>query len=305
MASLPSIPSTPISAAKAAVGGPRKAVTSSVSPDPGAANVRLGAAVSEETPIMADYYRDGKLSESGTYAVTPARFSDFSGTRASIRMYSAGTPSGKPVEDEKIIPPYTKFILESVQESHAERTQVVETFGDFYVFMFGERPPTYTFSGVLINTRNANWVSDFMYYYETHLRGSQCLERQAKLVLTYGGRQVEGYMLNIGHVTNAANEGAVTVSFSIIVTARNYLGFSDDFGVTLGSDGSYTTDASYAKLAKSARDAAEAGAGTSDRAVSGSFSKAKRALSMADLPQVSSTYSGVDTSAFAGGGSVA
>ncbi len=304
MATLPSIPPTSIANAKAAVGGPRKAVTSSVTPDPGAANVRLGAAVSETTPIMADYYREGKLSESGSYSIVPAMSSDFAGTRASIRMYSAGTPAGKPVEDE-MIPPYTKFILESVQESHAERTQVVETFGDFYVFMFGERPPTYTFSGVLINTRNANWVSDFMYYYETHLRGSKCLERQAKLVLTYGGRQVEGYMLNIGHVTNAANEGAVSLSFSIIVTARNYLGFSNDFGVTMGTDGAYKTDASYEKLARSAKEAAEAGAGTSDRAVSASFSKAKGALSMSELPQASSSYFGVDSIGSSGGGIVA
>ena len=264
-------------------------------PAAGAPSVGLGAALSANTQVMADYYRDGKAdrTEGKLYEVTPGQLNDFAGTKASIRMYSAGAASGKPVESE-IIPPYTKFILNSVHESHAERSQVIETFGDFYIFMFGERPPTYTFQGVLINSKNANWVSDFMYYYENYLRGTRCLEAQAKLVLTYGGRQIEGYMLNISHATDANSENAVSVTFSVIVTARNYLGFSDDFGVTLNSSGEYDTDTKLATLAKSAKAAAEAGAGMSEQATSKAYETAKKVMSGGASPQESKSYSGTN-----------
>ena len=200
---------------------------------------------SEDLKQMADYYRYGKYereeSELGAeYAVkvAPAKMlSPWEEGPASIRVYGKGT--GKPNTGENknskkerdFIPPYTKFILESIQEGHTEKAQIVETFGEFYVFFYGERPPIYTFSGTLINSRNANWLADFHYYYENYMRGTRCVERNARIILTYGGRQVEGFLLGINTQTAAATENAVPVSFQCLITSRNNISFSDDFGV--------------------------------------------------------------------------
>ena len=253
---------------------------STVRPAEGAkADSRIGVAEST-VPAMADFYRNGRPvasvfeKASKSYDTVPSTFRDFDGSRASIRMFTAGNAVGKPITSE-IIPPYTKLILNQVQESHAERSQIIETFGDFYVFMFGERPPTYTFSGFLVNSKNANWVADFMYYYDNFLRGTKCLERQAKTVITYGGRQIEGYILNVSHALDAVSEGAVPINFTVVVTRRNYLGFSDDFGVTLSSSGVLAEDAELAGLVKST---AEIGKGSSDPEASQAFNKATEAL---------------------------
>ena len=151
-------------------------------------------------------------------------------TEATIRIIKEDTKAD-------ILPPYTKFILESVQEAHSERQQIVETFGDYYVFMFGERPPMYNFGGSLINSRNINWVSDFMLLYERYFRGTRCAEQKTRVLLTYGGRQIEGYIINTSNQTAASSQEAVNFSFQMIVTSRKILGVSSDFSASLAGYG--------------------------------------------------------------------
>lgn len=156
---------------------------------------------------------------------------------ASIRIVSERDKSD-------LIPSYTRFILESVQEAHSERQQIVETFGDFYVFLYGERPPIYNFGGTLINSKNANWVSDFMLMYERWLRGTRCAEMKARALLTYGGRQVEGYIINTSNQTAASSQEGVPFSFQLIVTSRKILGVSQE----LLSDSSIQADPALVAL---------------------------------------------------------
>lgn len=176
----------------------------------------------------ADFYRDGDpRREALSRFVEP-----FDDEQASIRIVA--NPDSQNPED--IIPRYTKFILQGVQEGHQERSQIVETFGDFYSFFYGERPPMYAFSGTLINTRNANWVSDFMVTYESFLRGTRCAEQSAQAIVTYGGRQAQGFILSTNMNTQAVNQEGVNFSFQMVVTKRRFLGFSDDAGLVT-SDG--------------------------------------------------------------------
>lgn len=187
------------------------------------------------TTFLADWYRYGNTSsDEGTESILPRMVDDFDEEEASIYVYAYDAKSKL---DKPLVPPYTKLIIENVTESHAERSQIVETFGDFYVFLFGERPPMYNFSGTLINTKNANWVADFKYYYDQYLRGTKCVESGARLVITYGGRQIEGFMLSMQTATDAALEKGVKVSFPIVVTRKSFIAFSKDFGfVTIGGE---------------------------------------------------------------------
>jgi hypothetical protein len=207
------------------------------------------APASDPFEQVADYYRFGKFAVGleDVYDVLPRTFDDPAEDQkpASIRVFGQ-RPKDNVAKD--LLPAYTKFFIEGVQEAHVERSQIVETFGNFYVFMFGERPPVYSFSGKLVNSKNANWVSDLMFMYETYLRGTRCVEQNARLILTYGGRQIEGLMLNVNTATQAAIEGAVEFSFQVVVFQRKFLGFSADFGFATSDNKNLKADEQFLKM---------------------------------------------------------
>jgi hypothetical protein len=219
--------STPISQASAANGENANINSSVVFPANG--YIPKPADTSTVKTFLADWYRNGN---SGTeFASFDARtLEDFDNTSAGgysgIAQLYVFKKDGK--EDKPLVPPFSKFILESVTETHAERSQIVETFGDFYVFVYGERPPMYNFTGTLINAKNANWLADFKYYYENYLRGTKCVEQGARLVITYGGRQIEGFMLSMQTMTDASIEKGVKLSFPVVVTKKSFIRYSYD-----------------------------------------------------------------------------
>lgn len=260
------LPPTSTAEQLTAIDGTQDVQTADITPTSGVAPAPVKEVIKA---VMADWYRYGKPSEApestGEMERTPKQISpwEFDEKTASIRVYGYGAPKDGVVGDKQmdLIPPYTKFILESVSEVRDERSQIVETFGDFYVFFFGERPPVYQFSGTLINTRDVNWLSDFKFYYENFLRGSKCVENNARLILTYAGRQIEGFMPRMQSSTEASVEAGVKVSFPMIVTRQTFLGFSDDFGfLTQGDQTIKNTD--LIELIK--KIAGEEGKGTSD-----------------------------------------
>jgi len=210
--------------------------------------------VQSATITAADFYRRGRQAEGQTpgtpisYDVQPRAITEFSSSEepASIRLVGK-LKKGTKTEDQDLIPPYTKFFLESVSEAHQERSQVVETFGEFYVFFFGERPPVYTFAGTLMNTKYANWTQDFMFYYDKFLRGTKSVENNARIVLTYGGRQIEGFILGVSTQTAAQSENGTQFSFQVLVIDRKVLQLSADFGL-VESNGQFNSDASFLGL---------------------------------------------------------
>lgn len=206
--------------------------------------------VQPSTVTPADFYRRGKVGPPNAVGVVnfeeqPRAITEFSSEEkeASIRVVGKLKKSSK-TQDQDLVPPFTKFLLESISEAHTERSQIVETFGDFYVFFFGERPPIYTFSGTMVNTKYASWVQDFMFYYEKFLRGTRSVENNARIVLTYGGRQVEGFILNVSTQTNAATENGSQFSFQVLILDRKILQVSADFGL-VEADGKFNNDTSF------------------------------------------------------------
>lgn len=234
---------------------------------------------------MIDYYRNGDIEVGGGQTIVnqyPKTLVEREETTASIRVYGRGTGKGasnqsqsaKPERD--FIPPYTKLILQGAQESHQERSQIVETFGEFYLFFYGQRPPVYTFNGTLINAKNVNWVSDFYFYYENYMRGTKCVESNSRIILTYGGRQIEGYILEMGMRTDAAVEMGVPVTFQVVVTKRNDVSFSNDFGLYADYFGSTTVDETLVAMLDSV--AGKEGKGTSEVVTSEAFNATKNVM---------------------------
>ena len=76
---------------------------------------------------------------------------------------------------------YSNFIIQNISESRQEKSQILETFGDTYIFFFGERPRILQVTGLLFNTLDFNWRTEFWVNYEETLRGSKLVERDARV----------------------------------------------------------------------------------------------------------------------------
>ena len=89
----------------------------------------------------------------------------------------------------------TNFILQSVQEARMEKHQIVDTFGEPYIFFFGESPRFLDVTAILINSLDFNWYAEWWDNYNQYLRGTRLVEQGARTYLFYDDNIVEGYML--------------------------------------------------------------------------------------------------------------
>lgn len=177
--------------------------------------------------INDDFYRTSNVSMSGEMMLS-RQLTEKEERPATIRLirrlsteemtHSAGT-SGLPWVN--IIPPNTKFFLESVQENREEKVQVMDTFGEFVAFFFGRRPEVYQYSGTLLNAKNHDWKNEFQENYEYFLRGSQAVKHRATMILQYDDVMVEGYMMSCQIQQSAMADKSVPFSFNLLVLNRS------------------------------------------------------------------------------------
>jgi len=118
---------------------------------------------------------------------------------------------------------YSNYIIQRIDESRQEKSQILETFGDAYIFFFGERPRLLNVSGLLMNTADFNWRTEFWYNYETVLRGTKLVEQNARIYLFYDDIVVEGYMLGASARDDADMPYHIPFNFSLFVTNHMYL----------------------------------------------------------------------------------
>lgn len=168
----------------------------------------------------------GESSYGGLYVRRPTRGIQVTpNTYSTMRVLDAGGApvglinSSAPPNETKSADMSANYILQSVSESRDEKLQLLETFGQAYGFFFGERPRVVQFSGVLVNTADFNWRSEWWENYENIFRGTKLVERNARLYISYDDIVVEGYMLNsaIGQQAEA-NPNLVSLNFSMWVT---------------------------------------------------------------------------------------
>lgn len=114
---------------------------------------------------------------------------------------------------------YSNFILQAVSESRMEKQQIVETFGEDYVFFFGEKPRVMNFNGLLINTKDFNWKAEWWRNYDQTFRGTRLVEENARLYFYYDDLVVEGYVIGSASEDNAQNPYTVPFQFQLFVTS--------------------------------------------------------------------------------------
>jgi len=113
---------------------------------------------------------------------------------------------------------YANFIIQQVAEQRMEKQQIVETFGDDYIFFFGERPRFITVGGVLLNTKDFNWKSEFWENYDRYLRGTKLVENNARLYLYFDDVVIEGYIVSASVSQEAMSPHHLPFQFQLFVT---------------------------------------------------------------------------------------
>lgn len=119
---------------------------------------------------------------------------------------------------------YSNFLLQQVQEERMEKQQILETFGEPYIFLFGERARMISFSGVLANTFDFNWESEWWWNYDNYLRGTKCVENDARVFISYDNTIVGGYIISTGSTKVSQERNWVNFQFQMFVTS--YSNFS-------------------------------------------------------------------------------
>jgi hypothetical protein len=112
---------------------------------------------------------------------------------------------------------YSNFVVASLQEQRVEKQQIIQTFGEDYIFFFGEQPRFINVSGVLWNTKDFNWKNEFLENYERYLRGTRLVENNARLYLSIDDIVVEGYLVSSVVNANAMNPYHVEFQFTMFV----------------------------------------------------------------------------------------
>jgi len=136
-----------------------------------------------------------------------------------IPMFDSGTKGGVTSE-------LSNFMLRSVSDQRMERNQVIETFGDSYVFFFGEAPRFLQVQATLLDTLDFQWRNEFMKNYEEYLRGTKAIERGARTYLFYNDNIIEGYILNCAIADSAEPMPyLVDMQFQFFVTKSSSISF--------------------------------------------------------------------------------
>ena len=150
-----------------------------------------------------------------TYATIQVRKAN--GT--SIRLFDAADPSNTGTGIRN-----SNFLIQSISEQRAEKQQVILTFGEPYIFFFGEQPRMISVSGILLNTEDFNWRAEWWENYDQYLRGTQCVRQNTRLYLSWDDIIVEGYITQANAMEDSNNRNLVQFNFQMFLT--NYQNIS-------------------------------------------------------------------------------
>lgn len=149
---------------------------------------------------------------------------------------------------------FVDFFLTSAQEQFQEIMQVDKVLADDYVaFFYGQNPPIFQYSGMLLNSMQDDQRSGFAKAYLQMLRGTQLARRGALARLRYDSVIVSGVFTAHTQAMNAENELAVPFSFSFLVK---------EYVILNNAKFTRTSTADYVKLAADAAIAALGPVGT-------------------------------------------
>jgi hypothetical protein len=133
---------------------------------------------------------------------------------------------------------FIDFLLTSVQESFQEKVQVVESLSDnFIIYTFGQKAPTFSYGGTLLNTYQDDQRVWMMRLYQDILRGTQLARRRKLARLRYDSVIVSGVF--IMHTQSLQGDWRDYAQFQFSFIPTQYVIFTPALGkpTTHGLDG--------------------------------------------------------------------
>lgn len=126
---------------------------------------------------------------------------------------------------------YGNFLLQSVSEARAEKAQIVETFGEAFVYFYGAAPRFLDIRAILINSADFPWPAEWWENYEEHFRGTRLAERGARSYLFYDDHIVEAYVMTCSAAAQAESPHVVELAFRLFVTNHQTIRVSGEASV--------------------------------------------------------------------------
>lgn len=118
---------------------------------------------------------------------------------------------------------YYNFLLQAYAEQRMEKSQVIETFGQSYVYFYGERTPVVQFQGILLDTQDFNWKAEFLHNYDNHFRGTKLVAGKYRAFVKVKDDLFGGYLMDMSVNTSTENPDQVGFTFNLLVTDRALL----------------------------------------------------------------------------------
>lgn len=160
----------------------------------------------------------GIVQKKNTFAYLSIYQSISGGEPTPISLIDSSAPGGYSLSNHN-------FFLQDVQDQRQEKFQLIPTFGPYYVFFYGKQPVILQCSGLLLNTDDFNWKNEFLNNYENYLRGTKCVENQARVYMGFDDVIVEGYIIACSVAYNKDLPYLCPFTFQLLVT--NYQDVSE------------------------------------------------------------------------------
>jgi hypothetical protein len=116
----------------------------------------------------------------------------------------------------------SNLIIQSIVERREEKQQIVQTFGEDFVYFFGERRMV-TFTAILPESPEFQYAQEFWWNYEKVLRGTRSVLRGLRTYLSVDRQIFEGYIVNASTQRQADNPRIVNLDFTMYVTRSQYV----------------------------------------------------------------------------------
>lgn len=112
---------------------------------------------------------------------------------------------------------YDKFLLTDVSGRLSEKVQITEVFGDGeIVYYFGRHPMVFNLTGILIDSPDNSWFTDWLMMYSDVLRGTQTAKNYELIKLVLPNMILTGTIMGVSWNQNAARDVDIPFSFEFL-----------------------------------------------------------------------------------------
>jgi hypothetical protein len=131
---------------------------------------------------------------------------------------------------------YIDFLLQQAPISIQEDISIVKTLADNYVlYTFGQNPPVFTYSGVLLNTLQDDQALNMYRVYRDMIRATQLARRKKTVRLRYDSYIVNGVATALTMTQSAGTEMSLPFTLTLVVKSITLLP-NDEYGLVVLND---------------------------------------------------------------------